>query len=83
MSSPHALGFDTGEYVEMGELAREGLEVLADAPVERRALLLELAAFSDFLVEQLPELEKAWIERRDALVEEGELPGPATRDEAP
>jgi AcrR family transcriptional regulator len=75
LSSSHALGFDTGEYVELRELANEGLEVLADAPVERRALLLELAAFSDFLIEKMPELEKAWVERRDALVASGELPG--------
>ena len=38
----------------MRELAREGLEVLRDAPAERRAVLLEMAAFADFLVEQMP-----------------------------
>ena len=50
MSSPHATGFDISEYQEQGELAREGLRLLADAPPERRAILLEWAAFADFLV---------------------------------
>ena len=44
MSSPRATGFDMTEYQEHGELAREGLRVLADAPAERRAILLEWAA---------------------------------------
>ena len=74
MSSPQALGFDLSEYQELGDLAREGLEVIADAPVERRAMLLEMAAFADFLVEQLPLMEEAWIARRDALRAAGELP---------
>jgi DNA-binding MarR family transcriptional regulator len=74
MSSPKALGFDLTEYQELGDLAREGLEVVADAPIERRAMLLELAAFADFLVEQLPLMEQAWIARRDALRAAGELP---------
>jgi hypothetical protein len=62
------------EYREQGELAREGLEVLADAPPERRAVLLELAAFADFLVERLPVLEEEWNTRREALRTAGELP---------
>ncbi len=74
MSSPQALGFDLTEYQELGDLAREGLEVIADAPIERRAMLLEMAAFADFLVEQLPLMEQAWIARRDALRAAGELP---------
>ncbi len=53
-TSRRAFGFDVSEYREQGELAREGLEVLADAPPERRAVLLEVAAFADFLVERLP-----------------------------
>ena len=38
---------DVSEYEEMGELAREGLDVLGDAPPERRAALLEMSAFAD------------------------------------
>jgi hypothetical protein len=57
----------------MRELAREGLEVLADAPLERRAALLEMSAFADFLVEQMPKLEQEWEARRQALVASGDL----------
>jgi DNA-binding MarR family transcriptional regulator len=74
MSSRRALGFDMSEYKEQRELAEEGLRVLADAPPERRAILLEWAAFADFLVEQLPLLEQEWKERRTALRAAGALP---------
>jgi len=69
-----AFGFDVSEYKEQAELAREGLEVLADAAPERRAVLLEYAAFADFLVERLPLLEQEWRARREALRKAGELP---------
>jgi hypothetical protein len=74
MSSPNAMGFDISEYQEQGELAREGLRLLADAPPERRAILLEWAAFADFLVDRLPLLEQEWHERREVLRTAGELP---------
>lgn len=74
MTSPQALGFDVSEYRELGELAREGLGVLADAPPERRAVLLKMAAFADLLVEQVPRLEEEWNARRASLVASGELP---------
>ncbi|HXA34169.1 MAG TPA: helix-turn-helix domain-containing protein [Acidimicrobiales bacterium] len=74
LSSPRAMGFDLSEYQEQGELAREGLRLLADAPPERRAIVLEWAAFADFLVERLPMLEQEWNERREALRAVGELP---------
>src|ERR1700722_2127247 len=38
MSSPQATGFDRSEYQEQGDLAREGLRLLEDAPPERRAI---------------------------------------------
>ncbi|MGD0685417.1 MAG: hypothetical protein ABSA03_09900 [Streptosporangiaceae bacterium] len=75
MSSPRATGFDISEYQEQGELAREGLRLLADAPPERRATLLEWAAFADFLVDRLPMLEQEWKKRRQELRAAGELPG--------
>jgi biotin operon repressor len=74
LTSTRATGFDVSEYREQGELAHEGLEVLADAPPERRAVLLWWAAFADFLVERLPLLEKEWLAHRDALRDAGELP---------
>jgi len=73
-TSRRAWGFDVSEYQEQGELAREGLEVLADAPPEQRAVLLEFAAFADFLVERLPVLEQEWNVHREALRAAGELP---------
>lgn len=73
-SSAEARGFDVTEYQELGDLAREGLEVLSDAPPERRADLLELAAFADFLVEGTQTLRQQWEARRDALRASGELP---------
>ena len=80
MSSSHAMGFDVSEYREAADLAREGLRLLADAPPERRAILLEWAAFADFLVERMPVLEQEWKAHREALRAAGELPGdPATR----
>jgi hypothetical protein len=77
MSSPQATGFDLSEYQGQGELAREGLRLLEDAPPERRAILLEWAAFADFLVERLPVLEQEWKERRAALVADGTHPDQA------
>src|SRR5262249_34735459 len=74
LSSPQSMGLDVSEYEEMGELAREGLEVLGDASVERRAALLEMSAFADFLLEQMPRFRKGWEARRQALVASGDLP---------
>jgi hypothetical protein len=73
-SSAQARGFDITEYQELGDLAREGLDVLSDAPPERRTDLLELAAFADFLVEGTEGLRKDWDARLEALRASGELP---------
>jgi len=74
MSSSHAMGFDVAEYREQADLAREGLRLLTDAPPERRAIVLEWAAFADFLVERMPVLEQEWKAHREALRAAGELP---------
>ncbi len=74
MSGPRSMGFDVTEYVEQADLAREGLAILTDAPPERQAVLLEWAAFADFLVARLPVLEKEWKAHRDALRAAGDLP---------
>ncbi|WP_026197970.1 GbsR/MarR family transcriptional regulator [Sciscionella marina] len=73
-SSAQAAGFDIAEYQELGEMAREGLKVLGDAPTERRAVLLEMAALADFLVERMPTFYDEWLEHRQALRAAGELP---------
>ena len=73
-TSPQAMGLDTTEYEEMSELVREGLQVVGDAPLERRALLLEWAEFADFVVEQIKRMGQEWQERRAALVAAGRLP---------
>ncbi len=74
VTSSQAWGFDVSEYVEQGDLAREGLQVLKGAPLERQAVLLWWAAFADFLTEKLPALEKEWIAHHAALVKAGNLP---------
>jgi hypothetical protein len=75
------MGMDISEYEELGDLAREGLDVLRDAPAERRAVLLGMSAFADFLIEQMPRLQQEWEARRAALVASGELPGQPHRGE--
>jgi DNA-binding transcriptional regulator GbsR (MarR family) len=74
-SSASSRGFDVSEYEELAELAREGLEVLEDAPPERRATLLELEAFANWLVDQNRTMQEKWEAHRDALRASGELPG--------
>ncbi|HXY17537.1 MAG TPA: hypothetical protein VEH79_05160 [Gaiellaceae bacterium] len=74
LSSPQSLGMDVSEYQELAELAREGLDVLRDASAERRAALLEMSAFAEFLLEQMPILQQEWQARREALVASGDLP---------
>jgi len=73
LSSPRAMGMDISEYEELREMAHEGLEVLQDAPIERRAVLLEVCAFADFLLEQIPRMQQEWEARRAAMVAAGEL----------
>ncbi len=74
LTSPHSMGMDVSEYEELRELAREGLELLRDAPAEQRAVLLEMSAFADFLLDEMPRLQPKWEARRQALVASGELP---------
>ncbi len=74
LSSPESMGMDVTEYEELLELAREGLEVLRDAPAARRAVLLETSAFAEFLLEQIPRFRQDWEARRQALVASGDLP---------
>ena len=79
MSSPQAKGMDISEYEELRDMAQEGLEVVRDAPMARRAVLLEMEAFAEFLVERIPVLQQEWNERREALVAEGRLPATSHR----
>ncbi len=76
-TSQRALGFDVAEYRELADLAKEGLTMLADAPPTRRAVLLEVAAFADWLTAQMPEWEKDWTAHREELRAAGELPDPS------
>ena len=73
-SSAQSQGFDVSEYRELGDLAREGLEVLSDAPPERRADLFGMAALADFLVDRIGALQEEWETHRAALRASGELP---------
>jgi hypothetical protein len=81
LSTPQSMGMDMSEYEELADLAREGLDVLRDAPAERRAVVLEMSAFADFLLEQVPRLQQEWEARRAALVASGELPRKPNRGE--
>lgn len=74
LASAQSRGFDVSEYQELGDLAREGLEVVGDASPGRRATLIEMAAFADWLVERTRVLQQEWEAHRDALRKSGELP---------
>ncbi len=76
LSSPRSMGLDISEYEEMNELAREGLEVVRGAPAQRRAVMVEMAAFAEFVLEQIPLFQQAWAARRAELVASGELSDP-------
>ena len=76
-SSAQSRGFDVTEYQELADLAREGLEVLKEAPPERRATLIEMEAFAHWLVERTRTLQVEWEAHRDALRAAGDLPGKA------
>ena len=78
LTGRRSMGFDMTEYKEQGDLAREGLALLSAESPERRAVLLEWAAFSDFLVARLPVLEQEWVAHRDALRAAGDLPDEPT-----
>jgi hypothetical protein len=80
LTSPQSMGMDISEYEELRELAREGLEVVRHAPIERQAVLLEVSAFADFLVERIPLLAQEWDARRAALVAAGHLPAVSRRE---
>src|SRR5439155_12967741 len=58
LSSPRSMGLDISEYEELSELTREGLELVRHAPAERRAVLVEMSAFADFVLEQIPRLQQ-------------------------
>src|SRR5258708_275505 len=75
LTGPRAMGFDISEYQEQAALAREGLDLLADAAPVRRAVALEGAAVADVLVERLPALAQERKARREALRAVGGLPG--------
>jgi len=73
--SAESQGFDVSEYQQLGDLAREGLQVLSEAPAERRMELLQMAALADFLVERIGALRQEWEAHQDALRASGDLPG--------
>jgi hypothetical protein len=62
------------EFAALAALARRGLELLGDEPPSRRARLLEMAAFADFLLERSKQLADEWRAHRAALIASGELP---------
>ncbi len=79
LSSPQLMGMDISEYEELSALMQEGLHVVRDAPRERQAVLLEISAFAEFLVERMPVLQQEWDTRRNAFVAAGRLPAASHR----
>ena len=63
-----------GEYEALAALARRGLEVIADAPLDRRARLIGMVTLAEFLVERMPKLAEEWREHVKTLQAAGELP---------
>ena len=77
MSSPQAHG--DGHLRVRGAAASwpaKGWRCCAMLPPERRAVLLEMAAFADFLVEQMPQMREEWTARRAELVASGDAARP-------
>ncbi len=54
-------GFESSEYTQMAALAREGLEILAEASPERRKPLETMASLNDFLAERVPKIYQEWL----------------------
>jgi len=72
-----AQGLDTrAEFAAMAALVRQGLDVLAGETDARRARLLEVAAFYDWLLVRMPALADEWNRHRDELRASGQLPDP-------
>lgn len=65
---------DPQQYLDQASMAHRGLALLGDAPPQRRARLLEMTAFAEFLAKRTPELAAEWRVYRDALRASGELP---------
>lgn len=63
-----------GEYEALAALSRRGLQVIADASLERRARLIGMTALADFLVDRMPKLADEWREHVETLRAKGELP---------
>ncbi len=61
-------GFDPAEYQQQANLAREGLEVIKNASLERRQALEETRMLNEFLVERMPQLLEEWHSYRDARI---------------
>jgi DNA-binding transcriptional regulator GbsR (MarR family) len=74
LSTPQSMGMDITEYEEVRELMQEGLQVVNDAPLERQAVLLEMSAFAEFLIERIKVMQQEWEAHRAELVAEGKLP---------
>jgi len=73
-SSAQSRGFDVTEYQELGDLAREGLQVLQGASAERRTDLVAMAALADFLADRIHALQQEWDAHLEARRASGELP---------
>lgn len=65
---------DPQEYLDQAAIARRGLDMLGDASMVKRARLLEMEAFAEFLAQRTPELAAEWRAHREVLRAAGQLP---------
>jgi DNA-binding transcriptional regulator GbsR (MarR family) len=65
-----SLFFDRFDHIERHlALVRKGLEQMKDEPVEAKRRLIEMQAFFDFVLEELPGLSARWAGQREALLQ--------------
>jgi len=50
------------------EVALKALDLVRDEPIERKRQLIEMQAFFDFLLQELPGIAERWAARRNALL---------------
>ena len=70
------LGFWEGLFLDRSDhierhlaVVRNGLEQMRGEPVDAKRRLIEMQAFCDFVLEELPRLSERWAEQHDALIQ--------------
>ena len=58
----------TDHLLRHRQLFEAGVDVLRDEPIETKRRLIEMQAYVDFIVDELPGLNERWMTRRDDLI---------------